>query len=434
MVEPTTIGPTPLAERQISLDGIRGLALLGILVINVVSIGLPDAARTHPLTLDVTETADLITWVVGQLLFSQKFMTVFSILFGAGIVLMYNRAEDSGVRLAGAYHRRMLWLLLCGLAHSYLIWSGDILFLYAVCGIVLYPMRRLSSRKLLVSGSIVFISMVLFFLVVVVVAEKVQQRASEAKAATDAGEVLTEEQQKAIDKWEKLQAALVPTQENAEEQTVMYLGGYTQILSTRVTKNFSAQTMSLPLLIWRPLGLMIIGMGLMKIGVLSARLSRRFYLCLTLFGYGIGLIAVGYGVSDLLARGSNPLVSIKYMGVIDYIGSVFVASGHIGIIMLTYKSGHFKAILSRLAAVGRMALSNYLIHTIVFTTVFYGYGFGLYGSIGHFYLMGLVVVMWVLQLLVSPVWLEHFRFGPVEWLWRSLTYWQLQPIRISHTG
>src|SRR6185437_13276031 len=112
-------------------------------------------------------------------------------------------------------------------------------------------------------------------------------------------------------------------------------------------------------------------------------------------------------------------------------GSVMVALGHVGALLLIYKAGMLTWLTTRLAAVGRMALSNYLTHSIVCTTIFYGYGFGLFGTINRTGLAAIVLAIWIFQLIISPIWLEHFRFGPAEWLWRSLTYWRLQPVRIE---
>jgi uncharacterized protein len=115
-------------------------------------------------------------------------------------------------------------------------------------------------------------------------------------------------------------------------------------------------------------------------------------------------------------------------------GSVIVALGHVGMVMLIVQSGALYWLTRRLAAVGRMALSNYLTHSIVCTTLFYGYGFGLFGTINRTGLAAIVLIIWASQLLLSPIWLAHFRFGPAEWLWRSLTYGQPQPMRIEGLG
>jgi uncharacterized protein len=170
-------------------------------------------------------------------------------------------------------------------------------------------------------------------------------------------------------------------------------------------------------------------MALMKLGVLSGERNTRFYKRMTLFGYGVGLPLAVLSAVTLEGQQFDPLYVARYGGIPNYFGSILVAFGHIGAVMLVVKSGAFEAAVERFAAVGRTALSNYLAHSVVMTSLFYGYGMGLYGEVPRFAQQGFVVALIGLQLLLSPWWLKHFRFGPAEWLWRSLTYGQRQPMR-----
>jgi uncharacterized protein len=173
--------------------------------------------------------------------------------------------------------------------------------------------------------------------------------------------------------------------------------------------------------------MMLLGMGFLKLGVFSAERSRRFYLTWIILGYGLGLPIILYGYSSLTAAGFD--VVYHFGQPYNYVGSVLVAMGHIGMVMLVCKANIFGRFKNALAAVGQMALTNYLMHTIILTAVFYGYGLGLFGHVDRFAQMGFVLGMWILQLVVSPIWLKHFRFGPAEWLWRSLTYRKKQPMK-----
>jgi uncharacterized protein len=175
---------------------------------------------------------------------------------------------------------------------------------------------------------------------------------------------------------------------------------------------------------------MLIGMGLMKLGVFSAQRSRRFYLWMVAIGYGIGLPLIAFDGWELIRHNFSNSYQMHGGMLYNYFGGLVVALGHVGMMMLVVQSGAIKWLTDRLAAVGRMALSNYLTHSIVCTTLFYGYGFGLFGDINRKGLAAIVLIIWVSQLLISPIWLRHFRFGPAEWLWRSLTYWKLQPLRV----
>ena len=182
---------------------------------------------------------------------------------------------------------------------------------------------------------------------------------------------------------------------------------------------------------WFVGGMMLLGMALMKLGVFSGERSTKFYLKMMVIGYGVGLPFIGYGAYRLIAGDFHFLVDFAVSGPITYIFSPIVALGHVGAVMLAYKSGFLPRLQARLAAVGRMALTNYLMHSIVLTTIFYGYGLGQYNRFSRFELLGFIFGMWALQLYLSPWWLKHYRFGPAEWLWRTMTYRKLQPMRVD---
>ncbi len=180
---------------------------------------------------------------------------------------------------------------------------------------------------------------------------------------------------------------------------------------------------------WRALGLMLVGMALLKWGVLSAERSTRFYTRLAVLGLGLGLPVVAYGIVRNFAAEWSIGYSFFLGSQFNYWGSIGVSLGYIALIMLVSQSSRFKGITRRLAAVGRMAFSNYLLQTVICTTLMYGHGFGLFGRVERWQQALIVIVIWIIQLAVSPVWLRHFRFGPAEWLWRTLTYWKPQPMR-----
>lgn len=167
----------------------------------------------------------------------------------------------------------------------------------------------------------------------------------------------------------------------------------------------------------------------MKLGILQGERSNQFYRKLMLAGYLLGLPLSIFSAVDLYSHQFNPLYLFRYGGIANYFGSLLVAFGHIGLFMLIIKSGAMRGLIEKFTAVGRMALTNYLMHSVILTTVFYGYGFGLYGTIPRFWQMGFVAGVILLQLYFSSWWLGRYRFGPVEWLWRSLTYWKPQPMR-----
>jgi uncharacterized protein len=181
--------------------------------------------------------------------------------------------------------------------------------------------------------------------------------------------------------------------------------------------------------LWRVTALMLVGMALMKWGVLSLQKPTRFYRNLALVGYGAGLPLTIFSAFDLYAHQFDFLYFLRYGSSANYWGSIGVSLGHLGLVLLVVKNGLLGGLMRRFAAVGRMALTNYLMHSVILTTVFYGYGLGLYGSVPRLVQMAFVAGVISLQLSISPWWLARFRFGPVEWLWRSLTYRERQPLR-----
>jgi uncharacterized protein len=423
--------PVTAAERIVSVDVLRGCSLLGILVMNIYAYALPAGMYFNPLKGGGTSALDRGTWWFTHVLFEMKFMTLFSALFGAGLVLMAQRAEAREAKAGWIYYRRLFWLLVIGLVHSYLLWWGDILVWYALCGLVLFPLRRLSPKVLLPVGLILvcvlvpisygFGNFILPFM---------KQAAAEARSAEKTGAVLTPEQSEAIEAWETMLEQMDPPREKIEGEIETYRGGYAEQLRLRAPFLLQMHTVNLVFFgFWRIAGLMIVGMGLMKLGVFSANRSNRFYVLCCVVGYGVGLPVVYFGARMMWVHEFD----MFYMnrdggGLPNYLGSLLVALGHMGAVMLVCKSGQLASVTRRLAAVGRMALTNYLSHTIICTTLFYGYGLGLFAGFGRFRLMFFVLGIWIFQLVISPTWLRHFRFGPAEWLWRSLTYGKRQPL------
>ncbi len=420
--------PITSNERFVSIDVLRGVAVLGILVMNIYAFAMPFIAYTNPLALGGTEPHNLGTWFFTHILFDQKFLSIFAMLFGAGLVVMSTRAESRGTKFRRIYYRRQFWLLLIGAIHGYFIWMGDILFLYAAIGMLVYMFRNPAPRTLIIVAVLLLpVALLLNFgmgkhfdAVIVEVAKIEELQAS--------GTELDDKQKKMLEGWEAQRKFMAPTAEDLQIDIDVHSGGYLGIVKHRVPTVFMMQTfITLFFGIWRVGALMMIGMAMMKLGVFSGERSVSFYRNMMLAGYLIGLPLTIFSASDLYAHQFNQLYVMRVGGIANYWGSVIVAFGHTGLVMLIVKTGALQKLMARFAAVGRMALTNYLMHSIILTTVFYGYGFGLYGTIPRFWQMGFVVAVIGLQLMLSPWWLSRYRFGPVEWLWRSLTYWKRQP-------
>jgi len=426
-----SLGPVRASERIRSVDVLRGLALLGILVINIEFFALPNAIYFNPKVAGGFSGLNFLSWKFGYLFFLQKMMAIFSMLFGAGLVLMGKRAESAGKKFKGIYYRRVLWLLLIGLVHAYLFWYGDILFTYAICGLILYPLRKRSAKLLIILGFLFLFFGVLMQMGSGYYFDGLKKEAGTAQTSLENGKTLTPYQEQMIKVWAKISGAFNPSAEKVAEEVEAYGGNYLEILRYRAPHTLLMQTQVLIfMMLWRVVGLMLLGMGLMKLGVFSALRSKKFYIICIILGYGIGLPLCAYGANALVNHNFDFVYFFQLGAHFNYLGSILVALAHTGVLMLICKSGWLSWLTQKLSAVGRMALSNYLLHTLICTTIFYGYGLGLFGKVERFALWGFVLGIWILQLILSPIWLKHFRFGPAEWLWRSLTYWKRQPMRI----
>jgi len=426
---PKPATPILAAERIIPIDVLRGVALLGILVMNIPWFAWAPSAFFNPTKAGGFEGADYAVWFGSHLIFDMKMMTLFSMLFGAGMLVFSDRAIAAGRSAAGLYYRRLLWLLLFGLLHAYLLWSGDILYTYALCGALLYPLRRVYpwilatiGIVLLVIGMGIATAQGIFF-------DIAREAAQQADVAIARGETPTDFQQDMLEAWPEIQKGFEPDEETAAKEHAAYLGSYWDLFKFRVWENIFMQTgLFLAMMVWRGTGVMLLGMALMKWGVLSGRRSLRFYGTLLAIGYGIGFPMVYFGGKQLEAHDFDFVYMFRQDCHFNYVGSIFVALGHIGLLMLICKTGVLRAITNALAAVGRMALTNYLTHSLVLSIIFFGWGFGLWGSMRRVETLWVIGGIWAFQLIMSPIWLKTFRFGPAEWLWRSLTYWKPQPM------
>jgi len=433
---PPKARPVEQGERVASVDVIRGVALLGILAMNIVGFAWPGRVYSVPILDPEAGRLDTALWALNHLVFETKMMTLFSMLFGAGLVLMADRASGRGARFRGVYYRRVAWLMVIGLIHAYLIWDGDILVLYACCGFLLYPFRKLRPRTLIVVGmcmNLILVPLLLGFRFAGV--PYMKRTTARVDAEVKTGKKASWWDRKVHDAWESMSKNEKPKREVFLENIAKYRSGYWEIVKDRSSGLIWRNTLGFVFGgWWISGGRMLIGMGLMKLGIFAGRLSRRFYVKMMLVGYGVGLPLMAFDAFHEIQNGFFLDHQLAYTldgwPLVVLYGSLPVVFGHIGAVMLICQSGALPWLTRRLAAVGQTALSNYLLTSIVCTTLFYGYGFDLFGTIHRPLLCMMVLAMWTTQLLVSPLWLEVFRFGPAEWLWRSLTYWKFQPMRL----
>jgi uncharacterized protein len=402
-----TVVPTKPSQRISALDALRGFAILGILVMNVQSFSMIFAAYQNPSAFGDLTGLNKWVWIFSHVFFDLKLMAMFAMMFGAGIILITSSAERKGASPAKLHYRRNFWLLIFGLLHAYLFWSGDILATYAVCGFIVYIFRKWSPKWLAVMGCLLFTIPSVIFLM---------GQASLPNIPADQLHDMTVS-------WQ-------PTPEMVADEVSAFQGGWLAQMEYRVADSLEMHTfIFLVYMGWRICGLMLIGMALFKWGVLTAARSRQFYTRMILFGFLLGFPLVVMGVMQNFAHSWEFSYSMFAGSQYNYWGSLFVSFGYIGLVMLISKWARASSVVNRFAAVGRMALTNYFLQTLICTTIFYGHGMGWFGQVERAGQVWVLLAVWGFQLIVSPIWLNHFRFGPFEWLWRSLTYWQWQPLR-----
>ena len=400
--------PVRGGERIAAIDVLRGFAVLGILAMNVQSYSMVSAAYLNPAANDKLAGAGFSVWVLTHVFFDTKFMSIFSTLFGAGMALMAERAVSRGASATGVHYRRQFWLLLLGLAHAHLIWYGDILVPYALCGFILYSLRGLKPRKLVIAGfAMTAVTPFLFLLT----ASSIPSMPADVRAGLEQG-------------W-------APAAAEVEAEIATYQSGWLTQLPHRSAAALSLETfVFLLLFLWRSGGLMLVGMGLYKLGVLSAKRSSAFYRRMAVAGFGLGLPIVAAGVTFNIRHDFAFEHSMFQGQMFNYVGSIGVFLGYLALVMLAVQRGWLPGLQRRLQAAGRMAFTNYISQSVICTLIFYGHGLGLLEQVDRLSQVAIVATIWVLQLIWSPWWLARFRFGPLEWLWRSLTYMKLQPMTV----
>jgi uncharacterized protein len=403
--------PTTPTERIESIDVLRGFALLGILLINMQSFAMPVAAYLNPTAYGDLTGANFWAWALSHVFADMKFISIFSMLFGAGIVLMAERAEKRAASAAPLHYRRMGWMVLFGILHAHLLWYGDILYSYGMAGLVVYLFRRLRPRALVTVGVLLGTIPSLLFLVIGL---------SIPYWPAEAAQGFTSE-------WQ-------PNAQTTQEELDAYRGSYIDQLLYRAPESLGGQLGVFPLFLsWRVSSLMLLGMALFKVGALRAQWSSRKYMLLVASGVFIGIPIIVVGIYWNFAQNWN--INSLFLGIqFNYWGSYLVALGWVGTIMLWCRSALFPALKARAAALGRTAFSNYILQTLICTTIFYGHGLGYFGSVDRIHQVLLTFVIYTVQLAISPVWLRHFQFGPLEWVWRRLTYGRPQGPPIIHVS
>lgn len=432
--------PVRLIERISSVDVLRGFALLGILVMNISDYALPEGFDFNPTILGATSLgplgkSSLLLWAVRFILFEGKMRAIFSMLFGAGVILLTSRLERRGHgAIAGdIFTRRNFWLVLFGVVHAYFFWWGDILYFYGMTALLfLYPCRNLKARTLLIAGAVAILCLAGYRTVRLESRIHLAQRAEAAKRLQAAGNSVTDEQKEDIKTWDKIVARSHPDRKEEEQEIAEMRGGYGSVFTRNAPIVIDEQGAGFYKLgFLDSLGMMLIGMGLLQAGFLSGQWTTRAYAWTALIGYAVGLPLGAVSTWQVWRHDFASLELLKWEFLPYDVQRVFVGMAHAALVLIIVKAGALRWITKPLAAVGQTALSNYLGTTLICTLIFDGWGFGMFGRLKFYQLYYIVAAIWLFNLMASALWLKYFRFGPLEWVWRSLTYWKAQPMRCT---
>jgi uncharacterized protein len=438
-----TTAPVTQAERVNAIDVLRGISLMGILVMNITDFAYGYHNYLYPLStvkpvfsgphMHLNTTIWVLRWVLAE----GKMRGLFSLLFGAGVILLTSRAEarGAGVRTADIFTRRNMWLLLFGMIHCFFIWNGDILYLYAMSALIfLFPFRNLKIKTLLwTAGIILFVNALLVDVGQTTGVYFSHKNAIKAQAVQAAHKPLTEDQKKAIESENKAENDWRFPQKKIFTDIADH-HGYGKAFLADVKQSFKGEAMGgFPVFGGDWLGMMLLGMALFKNGFLTLKRSTKLYaltaaICLiiswsvTLAGCYIAWKSHFDHVTTMLA------LQAPYD-----VGRVAGALGNAALILLLIRAGVFQWLFARCSKVGQMALSNYLLTSITMQTLFIWSPLHWYGYLDYYKIYLVAACMWIFNLAFSSIWLRYFRFGPFEWCWRSVTYWQRQPMRINES-
>jgi uncharacterized protein len=401
-------------ERITQLDVMRGFAVLGIFLVNLFIFALPSGALTLPHLMGEQIPLNIGTWAFSEIFIEGTMRGLFSMLFGASALVFLSEARMTkyGAALAEQYYRRALLLILFGILHAYFLLNTlEVLYAYGIFGMFLFPLRQVNYRTLLTAGLalLAFGSISISTLI-----------DNEGTQTTTSYVPMTSTEQKAFE---------MSVIGHMAEEIEGYKQGYFEIFSQQVEGVVEWHSMEMyNFHLFDVGGMMLIGMALFKMGILSGSRNTLFYTGLAILGYGLGGGLRSFNIFRIYVSDFDPnMIEFVYSSTFYDIDRLLIVLGHIGLIGLICKAPWLSFLTNAFAATGRMTLTNYVCQTVICVILFYGFGFGLVGSLERYELYGIVFLVWLAQVIFSIIWLKYFLFGPLEWIWRSLTYGKRVP-------
>jgi uncharacterized protein len=426
--------PALQQERIAILDSLRGIAILGILLMNVPGFGLPYAQTSDPSVYN-EQGLNYKTWFVVDWALSGTQRAIFSMLFGAGMILFISRLEKrmTGLEPAIYFFRRQMWLLAFGLFNAFgLLWFWDILYAYAIYGLLLFVFYRLPAKTLLI----------LAFANLVLMTARENKDLYDTKKVIARGELvaridttntkLTVQQQEDLDALTALKEKSTPDakRKEAESEIRAIKGTYASVYEKLSEKSMHVELYYTYLYIWDVLLFMFLGMAFFKNGILLGKASYPVYWFMCIGGLCIGLLLSWFTQQSVIGNHfSNYEISKNVSFQYYQVARMCRSLGFFGLLMLMYKSGFFNWFFALFRPVGQMAFTNYLMQSLIGLFFFTGIGLGYFGKSERYELYIYTGVVWITEIIWSHIWLRYFRFGPLEWAWRNLTYWKMQPMK-----
>ena len=429
-----TVSPLRKKERILFLDCVRGIALLGILLMNSMAQSQSHLFYEH-MNLNQSITGlNFYAWVVERGFFEGTMRGLFSILFGAGTVLLLNRLQKQkpGLEPADIFYRRMLWLLVFGLINAFLfLWPGDILYPYALLGLLLFPFRNWQPKKLMWAALLLLALGTYRENMSLYDNKEIIHNGKVAESMESKKQKLTDKQKGDLGRWhgfkeentsEGMMKKAMEETKGTQEKSKSYVGMVRHYRDI----NMMIQSVFFYNSWWDILMFFFIGMALFKSGYIEGKKSTGLYVAVTVIGIGIGVF-----LNYLLLRNqyANKFDMVIFTEKWDFsyyqVRRLFQTLGYLSLLILLYKVIPFRKIMGIFAPVGQMAFTNYLMQSIIMSTIFLGMGW--FGKLQRYEIYYVVAGVWIFQIIFSHIWLRYFLFGPFEWLWRSLTYEHKQP-------
>ena len=420
------------SQRIPIIDIIRGVAVLGIATMNIPEMAYPEDLVLDFYATDPGKGLDYWTAMVLEIVFAGKMRGLFTLLFGVSSVLILQKLENKHGGNTGnsAYFRRLAWLLGFGLVNAYVfLWWGDVLVKYALLGIALFYFRKASKAVLAVAmllclGMLILQPLAEYREMVDLRDEYLAVQSEQASGRSpDPGDLET------VDEWQQSLADMRPDQDYVDHEVEIKSGQYSGIFLDNASRALEEQTVIFYLEDLWDMGLyMLLGMVMFQAGFFTGGIRRGVLIAIAVSGIGSGLLVHSWMNLGLYRNFLDPVQS-RYFLIFDELGRLPLVLGYLSLIVLVFSVPQSRRVGAWMAATGRLALSNYLLQSVIAGFIFYGFGLAMFNQLSRIDIVLVVVLIWAFQVIFSLLWTTYFLQGPFEWLWRSLTAREMLPLR-----